>query len=134
MNELFDAHNQARADHFNRDAGAMVFGFADDFTNIANGKVQKPAREASLARFKNYFASSTFLEWDDITAPVIKVSDDATMAYVIVHKKVRLLTKDAGGTSHEETEIFAWMATYRKIGGQWKLTAVASTNTPEADK
>lgn len=134
MNELLVLHNQARAAHFNRDPDLLVSDFADDYTFIGGGKVQKPAREASIARFRSYFNSSTFLEWDDITPPVINVSDDATMAYVTVHKRVRLLARDEKGAEREETEIYAWLATYRKIGGKWKLTTIASTNTPEADK
>ena len=87
----------------------------------------------NLNRFQNYLNNSTFLEWDDITPPVIKVSDDATLGYVLVHKKVRLLAKDENGKEQEETEIFAWIETYQKIKGKWKLTAVVSTNTPEKD-
>ncbi len=92
-----------------------------------------PTREASLNRFQNYLNNSTFIEWDDITPPVIKVSDDATLGFVLVHKKVRLLAKNESGKTEEETEIFAWIETYQKIKGEWKLTAVVSTNTPEKD-
>lgn len=133
MNELFELHKQSRVAHFTRDAKMLVSGFADDFTNISHGKISKPSREASVNRLQNYFNNSTFIEWDDITPPVIKVSDDTTMAYVLVHKKVRLLAKDANGKEQEETEIFAWGALYRKIKGEWKLVAVVSTNTPEKD-
>jgi hypothetical protein len=134
INELLLLHNKARADHFNRDAAAMASGFADDFTNIANGKITKPTWEASFERFKSYFSRSTFLEWDDITPPVIKVSDDATMGYTIVHKRVRLLSKGDDGKETEVTEVYAWVTLYRKINGKWQLMAVASTNTPEVDK
>lgn len=111
---------------------AKVYG-ADYFTDVSRGKIQKPSRETSLARFQFYFNNSIFLEWDDISWPVIKVSDDATMAYVLVHKRVRRLAKDGSGKESELTDIFAWIATFRKIKGEWKLTAIASTNTPEAD-
>jgi hypothetical protein len=134
MNELLELHKQGRVAHFTRDAKMLVSGFADDFTNVANGKITKPSREASISRFQNYLNNSTFLEWDDITPPVIKVSNDATMAYVLVHKKVRLLAKNESGKETEETEIFAWAALYRKIKGEWKLTAVVSTSTPENDQ
>jgi hypothetical protein len=133
MNELFELHKQGRVAHFTRDAKMLVAGFADDFTSVANGKIQKPERAASINRLQNYLNNSTFIEWDDITPPVIKVSDDASMAYVLVHKKVRLLAKNETGKEQEETEIFAWAALYRKIKGEWKLTAVVSTNTPEKD-
>ena len=74
------------------------------------------------------------MEWDDITPPIIRVSDDATMAFVIVHKKVRLLSKEEGGKESEEVEVFAWLTIYRKVDGKWKVTSIASTSTPEVDK
>lgn len=134
LNELMELHRQSRAAHFQRDAKLLVGSFADGFTNIGNGKIQTPTREASLDRFTNYFSNSTFLEWDDVVPPMIQVSNDATMGYAIVNKRVRLKTRDAAGGEVESTEVFAWLATYRKINGQWKLTVLASTNTPEADK
>ena len=133
INEILKLHNEARAAHFNRDARLLVSSFADDFTDVKNGKIQKPSREASLNRLQNYFNNSAFLEWDDITPPIINVSDDATMGYAIVHKKVRLLAKDENGKEQEEIEIFAWVSIYQKIRGEWKLTAVVSTNTQGKD-
>jgi hypothetical protein len=131
IRELLKLHQEARAAHFNRDAKLLVSSFADDFTNVDSGKISMPTKEKSIKGMQSYFDNSTFLEWDDITPPVIKVSDDATMGYTIVHKKVRLLTKTEAGGSAEETEVFAWVAIYRKVKGQWKLTTIASTNTPE---
>jgi hypothetical protein len=134
MTELLAMHNEGRKAHFDRDANLLVSGFADDYTSLGRGKIDRPTREASLARFTGYFSNSTFLEWDDIAPPVIKVSDDATMGYVIVHKRVRLLARDEKGVQHEETEVYSWLANFRKINGKWKLTAIASTNTPGDDK
>jgi hypothetical protein len=134
MRELLEMHRQARAAHFGRDADKLVADLADDYTNVTNGQIQQPGREASLTRFKNYFGRSAFLEWDDITPPVIKVSADATMAYMIVNLKLRLTAAGEDGKPREQSEVFAWLATYRKIEGVWKMTAIASTNTPEPDK
>lgn len=133
MKELLDLHHQGRVAHFKRDAKLLVSEFAGDFTSVSNGRITKPTKEESASRLQKYFDNSTFLEWDDITAPVIKVSDDATMGYVIVHKKVRLLAKTETGGSEEETEVFAWVAIYRKFNGEWKLTTVVSTRTPEEE-
>lgn len=134
MSEISTLLKQAQIAHFTRNANLLVSTFADDFSSISNGKISRPTREASLARFQNYLNNSTFIEWDDIKPPVIKVSDDASMAYALVHKKVRLLAKNESGKEQEETEIFAWAEIYRKIKNEWKLTAVVSTNTRETDK
>jgi ketosteroid isomerase-like protein len=130
VNELLQLHEQQRAAHFNRDARQLVSSFADDFTNISAGKIERPSREQSLSRFQTYFDHSTFLEWDDIAPPVIKVSKDASMAYVIVYKRVRVKSLDEKGATQEVTTVFSWMATYEKQKGKWALAAIASTQKP----
>jgi ketosteroid isomerase-like protein len=130
VSELLQLHEQQRTAHFNRDAKLLVSKFADDFINISAGKITRPAREQSLNRFQAYFDRSTFLEWDDISPPVVKVSKDASMAYVIVHKRVRLKAADDKGVPQEVTTVFAWMETYEKQSAKWVLTAIASTNEP----
>ena len=102
--------------------------------SVSGGRISKPAREKNFERFQKYFSESTFLEWDDITPPVIRVSDDQTMGYIAVHKKVRLRSKQPNGSEIEEAEVFAWVAVYQKVKGEWKLALIASTNTPENDQ
>ncbi len=132
VNEILRMHYRDRAAHFNRDAAAIYINFADEYFNLGNGEVSRGDREAGQTRMQAYFDASTFLEWDDITPPVIRVSDDGSMAYVLVHKKVRLLNKNEGGK--EQIEVFAWTTTLKKVDGKWKMTSVTSTRTPEADK
>lgn len=132
MKELMQLQQQARAAHFGKDAKLLVSMFADDFINIGAGKISRPTREESQNRFQAYFDRSEFLEWDDISPPIIRVSQDASMAYVIVHKRVRLKAKNEQGVLEEAATIFAWTETYEKQDGKWTLTAVASTNEPSS--
>ncbi|MBK9154881.1 MAG: formylglycine-generating enzyme family protein [Chloracidobacterium sp.] len=134
VNELLRIHYADRASHFGRDAASLVARFSDDHTNISDGRVSQPRHEVFRRQMQAYFDASTFLEWDDIAPPVIHISDDASMAHVIVQKKVRLRARNAAGVEEERADVFAWLSTYRKIGGQWKLTTITSTNTPEDDK
>jgi hypothetical protein len=133
LKELLQLHEQARVAHFGKDAKLLVSGFADDFINIRSGKISRPTREESMARFQAYFDRSEFLEWDDISPPVIRVSQDASMAYIIVHKRVSLRAKNEQGEMEEETTVFAWMETHEKRDGRWVLTAVTSTNEPPVE-
>ncbi|HMV47224.1 MAG TPA: nuclear transport factor 2 family protein [Blastocatellia bacterium] len=129
--ELLHLHEQQRVAHVERNAELLVSMFAEDLLSLSDGKINQPSREQSLRRFQSYLGRSTFLEWDDISPPVIRVSEDAGMAYVIVHKRVRILAADESGKKQQETTVFAWMETYEKRNGQWKLTAIASTKTQE---
>ncbi|MGH7600597.1 MAG: YybH family protein [bacterium] len=132
VKELLQLQQQGRNAHFGKDAKLLVSVFADDFINIGAGKITRPTRDQSINRLQAYFDRSEFLEWDDISPPIIRVSQDASMAYVIVHKRVRLKAKNAQGEAEEATTIFAWVETYEKQNGKWVLTAVASTNEPAA--
>ena len=128
MKELMALHEQGRRAHFGKDARMLVSGLANDHINITAGKINRPTREQSLKRFQSYFDRVEFIEWDDVVPPVIRVSRDATMAYVIVQKRVKLKVQDEQGKPTEETTIFAWMEAHEKQNGRWVLKAIASTN------
>jgi hypothetical protein len=128
--ELLRLHELARVAHLEKKADLMVEDFADDFISISDGKIKRPKREETRDRLQNYFNRVKFLAWDDISAPVIKISQDGSMAYVVVHKRVHLTAPDNNGKTIEEETIFAWTATYEKRDGKWQLTSVTSTNEP----
>ncbi len=121
-------HANQRAAHLGKQAELLVGMFTEPLLQIKDGEIREVSREAGLRRTKAYFAGADFLEWDDIAKPKIRISDDGTMAYVLVQKRVRLLSDDDGdGQLIEEHTVFAWMEAWEKIDGTWKLAAVAST-------
>lgn len=120
--------DQERAAHLGRDASLLVSLFADDFVNIGAGRVTRPTRTESLASFQAYFDRSEFLAWDDIEPPLIRISPDGSMAYAIVRKRVRRIEMGPEGRGAEEETVFAWMEVWERIGDEWKLKVVASTN------
>ena len=120
--------DQERAAHLGRDASLLVSLFADDFVSIDEGRITRPSRAESLARFQAYFDRSEFLAWDDIEPPLIRLSADGSMAYAIVHKRVRRIEIGPEGRRGGEESVFAWMEAWERIGDEWKLKVVASTN------
>lgn len=114
---------QRRA-HLEKNVDLLTSIFADDFISVSNGVISRPNREESRARFQAYFDSVEFVAWDDITPPVIRVSPDGSLGYVLVHKRVRLREVSTG--QERETE-FAWVEIYERKQGPWQLTMVVST-------
>lgn len=123
IKKLMELHELQRTAHFNSDAKLLVSIMADDYIEVINGKVNSPKKEDLIKRFQRYFDSVTFIEWDDIQPPIIKVSDDGTLAYVFVNKRVKLKTKE----NKEELTTFAWTATFQKIIDNWLMTSITST-------
>jgi hypothetical protein len=69
--------------------------------------------------------------WDDAVPPMIRISRDGQMAYLIVQKRVHSASSDSAGAPVVERERFAWVSIYEKQAGQWRMTTIASTVRPD---
>ncbi len=123
IKKLLELHELQRNAHFNRDAKLLTSIMADNFTEVRNGKINTPKKEDLFKRFQGYFDSVTFIEWDDIQPPIIKISDDATLAQIFVQKRVKLKTNE----NQVESTIYAWTATFKKNLNNWVMTSITST-------
>ena len=119
---------QERRAHFNRDVDLFLSSFGDSMILVNKGIVKTPTREENKKRFGNYFGSVTFIKWDDVAPPVIRFSDDASLAYAIVQKQVILSYPDSLGKAFYDTSGYAWVSIYRKQDGKWKGEVNISTN------
>lgn len=126
---LLQLHAEQRRAHLEHDAGLLTASFADTFYSLGRGRVTTPSRAESTRRFQAYFDQSAFTAWDDTAPPVIRISPDGRMAYVIVQKRVTLTARGAVAGPPEDVQ-YAWLATYEKRDGRWQLTALASTDRP----
>lgn len=133
---LLRLHEQQREFHFTKNAKGMVDGFAENFISVNRGKLDTLlSRSEDSARFQQYFDAVQFKKWDDVSRPIIRFSDDYSLAYMTVNKIVVLDTKDSVGNPIEETTHFVWISIFRKQkSGDWKLECVASTNEEEVVK
>jgi Domain of unknown function (DUF4440) len=126
---LLQLHAVQRQAHLEHNAGLLTASFADTFYSLGRGRVTTPTRAESTERFQAYFDQSEFTAWDDTAPPVIRISPDGQMAYVIVQKRVTLTAKDTVAGPRQDVQ-YAWLSTYEKRDGRWQLTALASTERP----
>jgi hypothetical protein len=133
--ELLRLHEQARSAHLQRRADLLAANWADTIFSLSQGGVSigtKENRARSQAGFQEYLTASTFQAWDDIVSPRIRISPDGQMAYVVVQKRVHLTAKDSTGAVVPERTRFAWLSVYEKQEGEWRLSAIASTERPDS--
>jgi hypothetical protein len=128
--KILELHNLQRDYHFNKDSVAFVNQLSDNFISVNKGKITSPKREETLRRYHQYFSSVEFIKWDDVTPPIIKFSDDRSLAYCIVDKIVLLTYMDENKNKIEQETHFAWTTIYRKYGKEWKIDSVISTEKP----
>lgn len=125
--ELLALHASDRAAHFATDATALIAHEADPLVYVRDGAVYHLPREARLQDFEQYFHNATYFEWDDLEPPIVQVSQDATLGWVITRMKVRRTQTDDAGVQHEREFIYAGIMTYEKRDRQWVCTANVST-------
>ncbi|WP_284349109.1 nuclear transport factor 2 family protein [Roseisolibacter agri] len=130
---LLRLHAEQRTAHLERRAALIVGSQADTMLSVSNGRVSTATRERTRASFQSYFDASTFQAWDDVAPPRIRISPDGRMAYVIVEKRVHVTSASpTGGAPVVERLRYAWLSVYEKQGGEWRMTAIASTERPDS--
>ena len=125
---ILKLHELQREYHFNKDSVAFANQLSDNFISVNKGVISFPSRKETISRYHQYFSSVSFNKWDDISEPIIIISDDGKMAYTIVDKLVNISYEDEAGQSVESETHFAWTAIYRKYGDKWLIDCVTSTD------
>ena len=128
--KILKLHNAQRDYHFNKDSISFANQLSENFVSVNKGIISTPKIEETISRYNGYFSSVEFIKWDDVAEPIIKFSDDGSMAYTIVDKIVTLTYKDQNGNTVEGETHFAWTAIYKKYGDKWKIDCVTSTQKP----
>lgn len=127
---ILKLHNAQRDYHFKKDSIAFANQLSANFISVNKGIISSPKQKETISRYHSYFSSVEFLKWDDVTDPIIKFSDDGSMAYTIVDKIVAITHQDEHGNTVEGKTHFAWTAIYKKYDDEWKIDCVTSTNKP----
>jgi hypothetical protein len=125
--ELLRIHQEEREAHFKTDVDLLLAHQAEDFVSVNNGKITSEKKQQSREFFQKYFTNAKYFEWDDMEPPIIRISKDATMAWVIVRVKVRRTQKDISGKETETKFIYAGIMTYEKQNNKWMAIANVST-------
>lgn len=128
IQEILRLHETQRDFHFEKRAADFAGLLSDDHISVNRGVISRPSYDENLQRFSNYFNSVEFIKWDDLTAPVIRFSEDGSLAYSIVDKEVILQYEGEEGVVLYDTTHYAWTAIYRKKPEGWKIENVTSTN------
>jgi hypothetical protein len=128
--DLLAVHQAARRAHLNRDVDFIVAGMGPEFTTVHEGTIRVMSREDVHKQFTEYFRGAEFSAWDDLEPPVIRMSPDGKMGWMIVRVRIAYTKKDAGGGTSKEDTVMAWMSAYEKRDGRWLLVANATTSKP----
>ena len=129
--ELLRLHKQGREAHFKTDVELLLADNPEEFVSVSGGKINRPRKADTRKMFTEYFRGAKYYEWDDVEEPIVRVSKDGSMGWMITRVRVRRVQKDKSGREVEEKFVYAGIMTYEKREGKWVRVANVSTFEPQ---
>ena len=125
--ELLSLHKEERRAHFEHDVNFFLAHVAPQLLDVRDGRVNRMSRDDVREKFAEYFKTAKFSAWDDMEPPIVRVSADGTMGWMIVRVRIAYTENEKAGETTNENTVGAWMSAYEKQNGIWTMTAVTST-------
>ena len=121
--EVMQAHRESNADLLLRSEGP-------DSISANRGQITKPTLEARRARFEQYLGTTRFTEYIDLVPPVVRVSNDGSLGWVIVQVRAAGVQTTQDGGSQPLAFESAWIELYERRGGNWHRVGNVSNFKP----
>ncbi|MCX4247412.1 DUF4440 domain-containing protein [Paraliomyxa miuraensis] len=118
------AHREGDWEWFGRD-------MTDPSLVVSNGEVLPVTREQTLERFRDYLGRAEFTRYEDLEPPIVRMSPDGQMAWVIARVVVEGQARLDDGQHRELDSTWAWATLYERRDGRWVREANISTRVPE---
>ncbi len=122
--QLIRLHREMIDAHIESDGGLMEHVWADNVLIVNRGKVEQVTGQAASEFMTASLASRTHSKYVDLIQPKVTVSGDGQIGWLAAQVTAVGTTIEAEPRQFEFTS--AWIATFEKQDGQWKLTANAS--------
>lgn len=95
--ELLRLHKADREAHFRTDVELLQRSSPQEFISVNRGKIHRSKKSDERKMFTDYFKGAKYDEWDDAEEPIVRVSNDGSMAWMITRVRVKRTQKDAAG-------------------------------------
>jgi len=123
-------HEKVLRAHRERSVALLMEDAAPDFLEANRGEISRPTIEERRARFTSYFGSTTFSEYRDAAEPVVRVSKDGTLGWVLVRVEAHGVRENDQGKKEPLAFTAAWIELYEKRDGRWFAVGNVSNFKP----
>jgi hypothetical protein len=127
---LRNIHQRTREAHLKGDAALLTADLAPEIMDVGRGHFEKQTRDQVRDHFTTYFKQASYSSFDDITSPAIHISPDGRSAWMAVQIRAKITMTEPGKPPQNIDFQSAWLSTFEKQNGQWKMTAIAYSVPP----
>ena len=127
---LLELHRQGIEAHLERDVDKLMAAEAADAVVVSRGEISRPTLDERRAMFESYFSSTGFETYRDMVEPIVRVSEDGTLGWVIVQVEASGEQTTPSGEAREFEFQSAWIELYEKRDGEWLRVGNVSNFAP----
>ena len=103
---------------------------SEQYVSANSGTVTFPTKEERRAMREPYLASTSFRTYRDLRSPVIRVSDDGSLGWLIAEVEVQGTQIGEEGVETPVDAVWAWIELYQRDGEDWRLVGNVSNRRP----
>lgn len=106
--------------HLESNVELIVEDDANDYVVANRGEITRPTVDDRRKRLGPFLRSVRFAEYKDLVPPIVAVSEDGTLGWVVVQIQARGSRKTDAGAEEPVEYVSAWIEMYRKLDGRWR--------------
>lgn len=125
---LLRLHEEVLEGHRSRDA-RWLSSEEEDYVVANRGTVTAPTLAERRARFAGYLGATRFGFYRDRREPIVRVSDDGTLGWVVAEVEAEG-TRTEDGKEEPVSFVSAWIELYAKADGSWRRVGNVSSFRP----
>lgn len=123
-------HARVLRAHLESNTAMLIGNDAGDFVVANRGEITRPTLDERRARFSHYLGSTRFEVYRDLVEPVVEVSADGTLGWVIAQVEAKGMQTGEDGKDVPIAFVCAWIELYRKEDGRWRSVGNVSNFKP----
>jgi len=127
VDRLRALHEKVMRAHREGNVELLLEDEAATYVVASRGEVTQPTLEERRSLLGPYLAGTTFEEYSDAVEPIVSVSADGTLGWVVVQVRARGVQ---GGEKKPVAFVSAWIELYEKQKGRWYRTGNVSNFKP----
>jgi hypothetical protein len=130
--QLLALHEEVLRAHRESNVDLLLAAEEDDYVVANRGEITRPDRKARREGLGPYLRETRFSKYVDKVPPIVKVSSDGSLGWVIVQVEARGEQTTSTGTVKPLEFVSAWIELYEKRNGRWVRVGNVSNFKPGA--
>ena len=95
--ELLSLPREERRAHFEQDMNFLLAHVVPQLLDVRDGRVNRMSRGDVRDKFVQYLKGAQLSAWGDVEPPIVRVSADGNMGWMIVRVRIAYTETDASG-------------------------------------